>query len=218
MTDAPFQALVLRRDVHAARVGDDLVFLDVSADAYSCLPSGAEAIDLRPDGSLAASASLASQLLRAGLAQRNGSPPGPRAMPPPVRATLSPHTARPARPRHLPDIVAVTADVLRHYRGRSFSEVLAAGRVSPRAGAAAEDLATLVADFHAWIPWAPISGKCLIRSFVLRRWLARRGHATQWVFGVATWPFRAHCWLQSGDLALDDVPERLQAFERILVV
>lgn len=212
--------LALRPDVHAARVGDDIVFLDVAADAYSCLPGAAGVIALGPDGSVGVTdAEVGDHLLRSGLCRTGPAMGGPRRQAPPVRATLSPHAPRPIRPRHLADALAATADVARRYRGRSFADLLAAAGPAPSPLPAPDRaLAKLVADFHAWAPYAPIPGKCLVRSFVLRRWLARRGHGSLWVFGVATWPFRAHCWLQCGEVALDDVPERLQAFRPILVL
>jgi hypothetical protein len=39
-----------------------------------------------------------------------------------------------------------------------------------------------------------------------------------WVFGVMTKPFGAHCWIQAGDVVLNDVPENVRRFEPILVV
>ena len=42
--------------------------------------------------------------------------------------------------------------------------------------------------------------------------------AAVWVFGVRTWPFSAHCWLQIGDAVLDDDPERVGIYPPILAV
>lgn len=76
----------------------------------------------------------------------------------------------------------------------------------------------VIASFHRWAPFAPAPGKCLLRSFMLLRLLRRHGHDARWVFGVRTWPFRAHCWLQAGDVVLDDDVEALVALTPILVV
>ena len=57
-----------------------------------------------------------------------------------------------------------------------------------------------------------------MRSFVLLRFLQRSGGKATWVFGVRTWPFGAHCWLQLGDVALDDDPARLVGYAPILAV
>ena len=79
------------------------------------------------------------------------------------------------------------------------------------------DVVRLAAIFQKLSPWLPMTGKCLVRSFVLRRFLQRSGVDADWVFGVRTWPFSAHCWLQLGDRALDDHAERLDASTPILV-
>jgi hypothetical protein len=76
----------------------------------------------------------------------------------------------------------------------------------------------VVARFRRWAPFAPVSGKCLLRSFMLLRLLRRRGFDAHWVFGVSTWPFTAHCWLQVGDIVLDDSHERLLPYRIIHVI
>jgi len=65
-------------------------------------------------------------------------------------------------------------------------------------------------------PWVPSEGECLQRAFQLRRLLARRGIAVDWVFGVRTWPFGAHCWLQSGDMLVGDRLERVGRYTPIM--
>ena len=52
----------------------------------------------------------------------------------------------------------------------------------------------------------------------LRAALRRHGHDARWVFGVRTWPFRAHCWLQRGEVVLDDDLETLVPLTPILVI
>ena len=68
------------------------------------------------------------------------------------------------------------------------------------------------------LPWLPFQGQCLHRAFMLRRLLARRGLSVHWVFGVRTWPFMAHCWLQAGDTLVADDLDRVLGFTPILVV
>ncbi|WP_374571406.1 lasso peptide biosynthesis B2 protein [Phenylobacterium sp. J426] len=65
---------------------------------------------------------------------------------------------------------------------------------------------------------APLPAKCLVRSFALLCFLRRCGHDAAWCFGVSTWPFAAHCWLQVGEVALDDHPDQLAAYTPIHVV
>ena len=62
------------------------------------------------------------------------------------------------------------------------------------------------------------TGHELRDSCVLLRFLQRSGLDARWVFVVRTWPFAAHCWLQLEDTVLDDMVERLAAYEPILAV
>lgn len=52
--------------------------------------------------------------------------------------------------------------------------------------------------------YIPIEPCCLLDSLSLVRFLARRRLSASIVFAVTTNPFNAHCWVQSGDLVLND--------------
>ena len=60
--------------------------------------------------------------------------------------------------------------------------------------------------------------RCYVAFDVAVRVLRARGFDALWVFGVRTWPFSAHCWLQVGLTALDDDLERLAAYTPIMAV
>jgi hypothetical protein len=212
----------LPRDVHAVAIADDLVFLDTARDAYFCLP-GPTGLDLAPDrrSIRALDAAVALELRGSGLIGVEP-PPARRAFAPPLRAptqTLVPLRTAPPTWAHVRPAAWAVADVLRRYRGKSLAEILKAVDFQRAADpAASEPVREIVADFHRWIPYAPLSGKCLLRSFVLLRLLRRRGYDALWVFGVRTWPFHAHCWLQCGQMVLDDDVERVAAFTPIMAV
>jgi hypothetical protein len=59
---------------------------------------------------------------------------------------------------------------------------------------------------------------CLLDSLTLVNFLAGYRVFPQWVFGVKTDPFYAHCWVQHGDFALNDTPDYVRGFSPILVV
>jgi hypothetical protein len=59
---------------------------------------------------------------------------------------------------------------------------------------------------------------CLLDSLTLMHFLGAEGIHPQWVFGVKTEPFDAHCWVQHGELVLNDVPDRVRQYSPILVV
>jgi hypothetical protein len=52
----------------------------------------------------------------------------------------------------------------------------------------------------------------------LVNFLAGYGVFPQWVFGVKTDPFYAHCWVQQGSFVFNDTPDYIRGFSPILVV
>lgn len=208
-------------DVHAVAIEDDVVFLDTGRDAYFCLP-GPTGLELAPDRrSLhAADGAVALELRNAGLiaVEAPARPSAASTLRSPTQ-TLVPLQTEPPAWTHVPSATVAVVDVLRRYRGKPLAQILDTVEVKrSRDPQATEPLRNIVADFHRWIPYAPLSGKCLLRSFVLMRLLRRQGHDALWVFGVRTWPFYAHCWLQCGDVVLDDDVERVAAFTPIMAV
>jgi hypothetical protein len=59
---------------------------------------------------------------------------------------------------------------------------------------------------------------CLLDSLTMVRFLAAEGIHPDWVFGVKTEPFDAHCWVQQGEIVLNDAPDRVRQYSPILVV
>jgi hypothetical protein len=64
----------------------------------------------------------------------------------------------------------------------------------------------------------PIPSVCLSDSIALLDLLARRGLAADLVFGVKLNPFAAHCWVQAGDVVLNETVECVRRHTEILVV
>jgi hypothetical protein len=60
--------------------------------------------------------------------------------------------------------------------------------------------------------------ECLYDSLALLEFLARYGIYPDWVFGVQTRPFAAHCWVQHGDLVFNDTVEHVTGYTPIMVV
>ena len=66
---------------------------------------------------------------------------------------------------------------------------------------------------------APFDGDCLFRSYWELLFLRRMGVAgVRWVFGVRTYPFMAHCWLQIDAEVLNDDPDALVGYRQILAI
>ena len=217
------QTLWLARDVHVATVDTDLVFLSVDRDAYFCLPDAAGILTAGETGQVRVTdADWARELLQAGLLARGPASAGPAKskapLPRPYESALPLAAPLPGWCDVAPGLRAV-ADITATYRGQSLARLLARAR-RPREATptVSAELLDQVEDFHRWIPYAPVSGKCLLRSYMLLRHLRRSGLDAIWVFGVRTWPFHAHCWLQCETLVLDDHVERVAAFTPILTV
>jgi hypothetical protein len=214
--------LWLADGVHAIMVDEDAVFLDVATNAYFCLP-GIGAV-LHIDGrALALSIDvLGEDLLEAGLARLTPSSQdgvvlaSPRRTARAVLEDLPPGERRAPTWRHWRAVIAAGLANGRDQRRRF------ADRLPPAQARMIEDAGQgLLGDLDAFrrlSPWLPFDGVCLYRSGLLRRYLLALGHRAHWVFGVRTWPFAAHCWLQVGDLALDDEAERLVAYHPIMVL
>lgn len=64
----------------------------------------------------------------------------------------------------------------------------------------------------------PAETHCLLDSLSLLRFLSRRALRASLVFGVVPVPFSAHCWLQAGDLVLNDTVGNVNSHTPIRVV
>jgi Transglutaminase-like superfamily len=88
-----------------------------------------------------------------------------------------------------------------------------------RAPETADALRTSVAAFLRLRPLLfSAKDRCLHDSLALSQYLLRDGHPAIWVVGVRTHPFRAHSWVQSENLVLNDQPEHVRGFTPILAV
>lgn len=66
--------------------------------------------------------------------------------------------------------------------------------------------------------YVPIEPICLLDSLSLLRFLSRRGLPANIVFGVTPEPFAAHCWVQAGDMVLNETLFDTHAYTPIKVV
>lgn len=199
--------MYLAPHLHAVAVGQDVVVLDLAADAYFCLPGARRAVGLSRDRrSLNPSAQAEAELRGAGMIVDVAT--SSRDLPGPVRHDLLSAQASALRWRDVAALLGCTWDLFRLYRGRSLPAILAATSAPLRDTDQIDaHLIDLVGRFRLGVIWIPAPAKCLARSFLLLRFLQRHGRNARWVFGVRTWPFGAHCWLQVGDVALDEAAD-----------
>ncbi|WP_407352868.1 lasso peptide biosynthesis B2 protein [Luteimonas sp. R10] len=83
---------------------------------------------------------------------------------------------------------------------------------------AQDRLAAAAAQFTLARRYAPVERTCLLDSLSLARFLARRRLAAAIVFGVTLHPFAAHCWVQAGDLVLNETLSDANAYTPIRVI
>lgn len=80
------------------------------------------------------------------------------------------------------------------------------------------ELLELLAIFERLRPLYARQYVCLYDSLALLEFLARHGYFADWVFGVKSEPFGAHCWLQYRDRLLNDSVDYVRNFTPIMVV
>lgn len=203
---------------HAAVSGADLVLLDLDEGAYACVPGGATLVracgprfELHLDN-----VDLATDLEAAGFIVPGFGLSGPPAVPRPT-AQLHLETG-PVTLAQAARLGFELVDLARHFHGRSFGRLIAVARHRRRVQIDAADprLQAEASALFSLLPWIPGQGQCLYRSFLLLRLLNRTGLDATWMFGVRTWPFAAHCWLQVGDTVIDDDLDHVAGYSPIL--
>lgn len=211
---APTDRASLADGVHAVRVGGDLVLLDLAEDDYLCLPDcGALEISGRDVyGGVDAILRLAAEeLLLANL--RDNDRAQPLALP---NASLP--AARSIRPTagDLTTFASIWLDTVWRRPTLSRLNDRYKGRVGRRDDPAS--IADRVEVFRQLLPLVPWTGECLLQAEMLLRFLNAAGLDADWVFGVRTFPFLAHCWLQLGESCVSEAPETLTVYRPILVI
>ncbi len=214
--DAEIAAYPLRPGVHGVMVRQDLVLLDTRSDSYLCLPAlGSAAI---VDGALCCAPAIAGQLREERLICDRR-----RAHPYPVR----PIPALPTRACRVEQAKAISPGARLAFistwcalaaQRPEISDLALRMGGRPAGVLDHEALADRVDAFRRLLPAMPWVGACLFQSWLLLAFLRRGGHDATWVFGVRTWPFAAHCWLQAEDACLTDAPEALSAYHPILAI
>jgi hypothetical protein len=216
--------LFLPDHVHAVAIDADAVFLDTTADVYFCLAGAGALMTIGLDGLVGVrEPEAAAPLVEAGLLVVGGAARAPT-LPPAATTGLAMH-GRPMTPTRLVKALHANADAAKAVAQLTFADILGLARHGRAASAVAEPLplnshAVLseAARFARFAPWLPRGGVCLMRSLQQLLYLRGLGYAPTWVFGVRTWPFQAHCWLQADTVVLDDHVEHVRAFAPILAV
>lgn len=169
---------------------------------------------------------LAAPLMRQGLITRDAAPSNARVVLPEAVQTLNAEPLIGTAPvgasrilRFLRGYASATAR-LRLCALLSIANRVAARRVRAVTTGRVNHL-PLVGAVAAYLRLRPLMltahDRCLQDSLTLLEFLAAEGWHPNWVIGVATQPFRAHAWVQTGDLVLSDLHENVRRYTPILV-
>ena len=235
--EAPY---LLAQHVHLCVCGEHAVLMDLRRDKYVALSPAHLLADwvrgwpgtIEPNSHRSAlrARSLLSQMLEQGMLVRDGPlghPADPLAIAP-VQATLlefdfderltatatqlgcfalawaRARSALSMRPMHA---------IVRAVRARK-----ARGSPGARAPDPTHERALIMTFVHLRPLFYTLHRACLLDSLTLVNFLAGYGVYPEWVFGVRTAPFDAHCWVQQGEVLLNDVPDRILQYSPILLV
>ena len=208
--------------IFAAQCGQDVVMLDLSRNDYLVVAGAGKWTDMDPlTGSLDIDDDgLAAQLSNCGLIFAASKPATvQRRTAPQAREDI--FAAESQRPG-LGDMLAfawVMVEMIPLYWLRSFARLVhLQERPKGEVRQPSEALVRSALVFERMLVWAPFQGKCLFRAAMLRRFLHRRGLRADWVFGARTWPFSAHCWLQVGEVVINDRVDHVAGFAPVMVV
>ena len=128
------------------------------------------------------------------------------------------------KPRPL-DVMEVLAIVLRTQAALKLSTLkVVLDRLAqplqakPLAAELERRLSDVAAVFRRARLYVPVDMCCLLDSIALATFLRKRQLHAHVVFGVALDPFSAHCWVQAGDLVLNDTVGNVNSHTPIRVV
>jgi hypothetical protein len=209
--------------VHVADVRGELVFLDARANLYSCLTRSdakvLHALLAKGDEDHADAKALAVDLREAGLLVPCAEAGDALAIASWPGATGDFHGYAGSNLRAGPRaIYRLAVSALEAGFSLLFGGPARWLRSSaPRSDLSLTRVCTLALQFDRLRPLVPRSGRCLPSSLLLLKYLRRHGVSASWVFGVQTFPFEAHCWVEYRGIVLNDTLEHSRWFTPIAV-
>lgn len=222
----------LRKGLSYCRIDGHVIFLDILSDRYFRLSDSMEATFMSfAYGGRNTEAELAM------LAKKNILTTEPRAegnaaglsIMLPTRSVFE--QPGPSRSLSLPVLLEVVALVLatrRALRAHRLAYVIESlvryrrkhtGNPPPQTTTLAPKIICNAAEsFRCARLYLPVTMSCLLDSLALTKFLSRRQIAANIVFGVTRDPFAAHCWVQIGDMVLNDTVGNAVAHTPIRIV
>jgi len=221
---------VLRDDLSYCRIDRQLVFLDVGNDRYFQLPRSLEqALISYLDGAECAQPAISTLVERGLLIESTDTAVRcrPNIEPAGRSAVESPQSLRHLRVVELMEVftivvrtrIAMKLSTLKHILdGLTAERHRQTMRTEPPAHMPESRLADAAAVFRRARIYVPVEMRCLLDAIAMTRFLLRRRIHAHIVFGIALDPFSAHCWVQVGDLVLNDTVGNVVSHTPIRVV
>lgn len=218
-------AFQLPDHIHFCEIGGQRVFLDLAGDRYFSLPPAADAAFASlqdADDDVSTCVGDIPFLLRAGvlIAVPGGKPITRTCHPRPTRSLLEgAETRAGASPRALFEawlLVLRARHAVKKKKLPAYLQALTRGRPATTNDPAMTP-AHALGQFRTARRFIPIAPNCLYDSLALCRFLQRRGICADLVIGAKLYPFGAHCWLQQGEIVLNDSLAYARDFEPVLV-
>ncbi len=227
-----FLPIRLAPHVHMCRAGGRIIFLDLARDEYSALdPVQSKAFEALIGSDFDRSSphlSESDNRLLGALADAGAITNAPNVGEPPRPPDMSlPSTAlRRENGRVWPVAVframLACASAARDLKRRPLIDVVTSvKRRKKPVGASGHDVPALQTAFESFETarlFYPRSYLCLFDSLALLRYFASCGLYPDWVFAVRGAPFEAHCWVQAGDVAVNETVEVAATYTPILIV
>lgn len=199
--------------VRAVEVDGDLILLDLTSDSYFCLTGddAGEVIrairgyDHDPEDP------VIRELLDTGFLRKVDE------LVPTFLERKGPKDGMPPRGSTIASLTLIPAVILgiTHYQLRRKALLRHPIRVAARSTPDDAEISRLVQRFRQLRILMPRSGRCFVQSFLLLRLLRKRGVAAQWIFGVRTYPFEAHCWIEWQGRVLNDWADHVRWYTPI---
>ena len=219
----------LRDNLHYCTASGRTIVLDIEADRYFTLPPAMDEAFRRAAGGEPCSPddvwALQPLLARGMLIEQTQAPDAAsfvRIMPA-SRDVVASAGQRPS-PSMLMHVAVAQCVIARRVRLRGLPALIR--DIESRKPTAGADVARRHDDEYAWMNAAfealglvfRRSDRCLVRSLAFNWICLRRGLAPSLVFGVQASPFSVHCWVQQGDVVLNDSIENVRPFTPIMAV
>lgn len=224
----------LRDDLSYCVIDGHAVFLDVAADRYFRLPDHLEHAFVAHVGSCDITGAELSMLVQRGIlvkgqARGNHRSDSVKTIDTPTRSALEmPAEHAGSTALALPEVAFTTWSCRRKIGAGQFKDVIdesaryrdqrCSTPSAPPVTACEQKLLQAVRRFQLARMYVPIATRCLLDSLSLSGFLARRNLHSRIVFGVTLDPFSAHCWVQAGDIALNETVGTAMAHTIIMVI